>query len=65
MRIPWLAIDPRPAAVGNELRINFYRCQGADPDRKYINWRSVNCPSFHTPESFGILRLAPATGLAL
>jgi hypothetical protein len=66
MRIPWRSIDSRPAAVGNELRINFYRCQGADPGRKYINWQPVHCPSFHTPESFGILRLAaPATGLAL
>jgi hypothetical protein len=66
MRIPWLSIDSRPAAVGNELRVNFYRCQGTDPDRKYINWQPVNGSSFHTPESFGILRLAaPATGVAL
>jgi hypothetical protein len=58
MRIPWQAIDSRPAAVGNELRINFFRCQGADPDRKYVTWRPVNRASFHTPESFGILKLA-------
>jgi hypothetical protein len=66
MRIPWLAIDSRPAVVGNELRVNFYRCQGAEPERKYINWQPVNCDSFHTPESFGILRLAAhSTGVAL
>jgi len=58
MRIPWPAIDSRSPAVGNELRINFFRCQGSDPDRKYIAWRPVNRASFHTPESFGILKLA-------
>jgi hypothetical protein len=60
MRIPWEAIDNRPAAAGNELRINFYRCQGSDPDRKYITWRPVHRASFHTPESFGILKLVNA-----
>jgi hypothetical protein len=58
MRIPWPSIDSRPPEVGNELRINFYRCQGSDPDRKYITWRPVCRESFHTPEAFGILRLA-------
>lgn len=57
MRIPWQAIDRRTPAAGNELRINFYRCQGSDPDRKYITWRPVHRASFHTPESFGILKL--------
>lgn len=58
MRIPWPSIDRRSPAIGNELRINFYRCQGVGPDRKYITWRPVNCESFHTPESFGTLKLA-------
>ncbi len=58
MRIPWSSIDNRQPAAGNELRINFYRCQGSDPDRKYITWRPVRRESFHTPEAFGILRLA-------
>jgi hypothetical protein len=57
MRIPWASINSRPAAVGNELRVNFYRCQGSDPDRKYITWRPVHRARFHTPESFGILKL--------
>lgn len=57
MRIPWSSIDSRPPAAGNELRVNFYRCQGADPDRKYINWQPVQRPSFHTPERFGTLKL--------
>ena len=66
MRIPWPAIDSRPAAAGNELRINFYRCQGSHPDRKYITWQPVHRASFHTPESFGILKLgAPQPRVAL
>ena len=58
MRIPWPSICSQPPAAGNELRINFYRCQGSDPDRKYITWQPVHRKSFHTPESFGILKLA-------
>jgi hypothetical protein len=58
MRIPWPAIDSRPPAAGNELRVNFYRCQGSDPDRKYVTWRPVHRANFHTPESFGVLKLA-------
>ena len=58
MRIPWPAIDSRPPAVGNELRINFYRCQGSDPDRKFIAWQPVHRANFHTPEFFGTLTLA-------
>jgi hypothetical protein len=61
MRIPWKSIDHRTPAEGNELRINFYRCQGSDPDRKYITWRPVHRPAFHTPECFGILKLAGPT----
>ena len=58
MRIPWPAICGNSPVVGNQLRINFYRCQGADPNRKYITWQPVHRPSFHTPECFGILVLA-------
>ena len=57
MRIPWSAIAERPPFVGMELRINFFRCQGADPERKYIAWQAPGRPSFHTPEVFGTLRL--------
>ncbi len=58
MRIPWTSISSQPAAAGSQLRINFYRCQGSDPDRKYIAWQPVHCPNFHTPECFGTLLLA-------
>lgn len=57
MRIPWKAIDRRKPAAGNQLRLNLYRIEGAPPNRKYIAWRPVGNPSFHTPEKFGVLRL--------
>jgi hypothetical protein len=57
LRIPWTALDTRPAATGNRLRANFFRCQGADPERKYIAWQAPGKPSFHVPEAFGTLLL--------
>lgn len=57
MRIPYLAIDVRPAAVGNTLRINLFRCQGPSAARKYLAWQSPMSDSFHVPEKFGILKL--------
>jgi hypothetical protein len=59
MRIPWKAIAPDAAPrPGREYRLNLYRIEGADPNRKFIAWRPVNAPSFHTPSAFGMLRLA-------
>jgi hypothetical protein len=57
MRIPYSAVDDRPAAAGNVLRINFYRCQGPEPNHKEIAWQPTYNPTFHVPESFGILTL--------
>ena len=57
MRIPYAAIDTRPAAVGNTLRINLFRCQGPSATRKYIAWQATMSDSFHVPERFGILKL--------
>jgi hypothetical protein len=57
MRIPYGAIDSRPAQVGNTLRINFFRCQGAGSARKYLAWQAPMRESFHTPERFGTLKL--------
>lgn len=56
LRIPYASVDSRPAAAGNPLRINFYRIQG--PDRKAIAWRPTGKPAYHSPESFGTLRLS-------
>lgn len=57
MRIPYAAIDRRPAAAGNTLRINLFRCQGPNSGRHYIAWQAPMRESFHTPERFGILTL--------
>jgi len=58
MRIPMDKIDKRPAKVGNEMRINFYRIQAAPPNRVFVNWQPVNSDNYHTPEAFGRLRLS-------
>jgi hypothetical protein len=39
------------------MRINFYRCQGSDPNRKYVAWQATNAATFHVPEAFGRMRL--------
>ena len=60
MQIPWKAIDSRPAVAGREYRGNIYRIEGKDPKRKFLAWRPVMSPSYHTPEKFGKIRLEPA-----
>ncbi len=59
MRIPFKAIASPPPAAGQKLRINFFRCQGADPGRKYIAWQPTGEASFHVPKAFGLLELIP------
>lgn len=57
MRIPYSAIDTRPAAAGNILRINFFRCQGPTATRHFIAWQPPMSDTFHVPERFGTLTL--------
>jgi hypothetical protein len=57
MKIPFKSIDERKPANRVEMRVNFYRCQGADPGRKYIAWQPTKSETFHVPESFGRLVL--------
>jgi hypothetical protein len=57
MRIPYKAVDTRDAVAGNTLRVNFFRSQGARPNRKSIVWQPTLRPTFHVPEVFGTLRL--------
>ncbi len=57
MRIPTRSIDARPAAPGNQMRINFYRIQGPPPDRKGICWRPTGARNNHVPEAFGLIEL--------
>ena len=46
MRIPYSSVDARPAADGNTLRINFFRSQGARPNRKALTWRPTGQGTF-------------------
>ena len=55
MRIPYSAIDARPAAAGNVLRINLFRSQGPASARHQIAWQAPMSNSFHVPERFGLL----------
>ena len=57
LRIPYASIDSRPAAAGNKLRANFFRCEGQDPGRAYLTWQPTMSASFHVPEKFGLLSL--------
>ena len=57
MKIPYSAIDARPAAAGNFLRINLFRTQGPEPERRQITWQPPKTNTFHVPERFGLLRL--------
>ncbi|HZQ17523.1 MAG TPA: carbohydrate-binding family 9-like protein [Terriglobales bacterium] len=57
MEIPYSAIDTRPAAVGNTLRVNLFRSQGPGPKRHEITWQAPMADTFHTPEHFGLLEL--------
>ena len=57
MRIPFRAIDTRPAAAGNTLRINLFR-SGGPPTRPYgIAWQPTMSKTFHVPEKFGLIKL--------
>ncbi len=57
MKIPYKAVDARPPKAGLKLRANFYRIQGAPPDRKFIAWQPTGKDNYHVPESFGTLVL--------
>ncbi|HWG59104.1 MAG TPA: carbohydrate-binding family 9-like protein [Candidatus Acidoferrales bacterium] len=58
MRVPLTAVDRRPAAVGNEFRVNVYRLQHADRGRgHFLAWQPTGEWMPHHPEKFGILKL--------
>jgi hypothetical protein len=58
MRIPFSAIDTRPAAPGNTLRLNLFRSQGPPEHHHEITWQPPMNKTFHTPQRFGVIRLA-------
>jgi len=57
MRIPFAAIDSRPAAAGNTLRVNLFRSEGAPPHQQAVTWQPPMTNTFHNPERFGLIRL--------
>ncbi len=57
MKIPYKAVDARPAKAGLKLRANFYRIQGPPPDRKFVAWQPTGKANYHVPEAFGTLVL--------
>jgi hypothetical protein len=57
MQIPWRAVATHAPAVNDEFRLNLYHIEGGPVERKYVVWQITNSPSFHTPQSFGRLRL--------
>jgi hypothetical protein len=57
MRIPLAAIDARPPARGNTLRLNLFRSQGPPDQLHEITWQPPMSKSFHVPEHFGLINL--------
>lgn len=57
MRIPFSAIDKRPAAIGNTLRINLFLSEGPPSHHREIAWQATMSETFHVPERFGLIRL--------
>src|ERR1700756_2942635 len=57
MRIPFPAIDPRPPASGDTLRVNLFRSQGPPGHLHEITWQPPISKTFHVPERFGLLKL--------
>lgn len=57
LAIPMSALAPRfdPA---QPWRVNFFRCEGTEPNRFYSSWQPTGTPTpdFHVPEAFGTLR---------
>jgi alpha-galactosidase len=66
-RLEWVAelTIPMPALVprfdpAQPWRVNFFRCEGIDPNRFYGSWQPTGTPTpdFHVPGAFGTLRFA-------
>ncbi len=57
MKIPITAVDKRPAQIGNEMRVNFFRQDGAPPNRTFMAWQPPMVWSPHHPDKFGTLKL--------
>ena len=56
MKIPFKAIDARPAEKGRNFRVGLYRIAGKEP-RKYYAWSPTGQKNYHVPQAFGTLTL--------
>jgi hypothetical protein len=56
MKIPFKAIDARPAEKGRSFRAGLYRIAGKEP-RKYYAWSPTGEKNYHVPKAFGTLTL--------
>ena len=57
-RIPFASLEVKsPPKAGDELRVGFYRIEGAAPNRVYVAWRPTGATTFHVPSAFGSLVL--------
>lgn len=59
MQIPFSALSSQPPEAGTKFRINLFRCQGPTATRHYLSWQPSMSKTFHVPEHFGTLVLAP------
>jgi len=57
MRIPIKSLTEAPPVAGARWRINFFRCDRAH--QAFLAWSPTLGNSFHVPEKFGLLELAP------
>ena len=61
MKIPFTAINNnKPPAAGQTLRIGLFRCAGTRANRLILSWQPTMSMTFHSPEHFGSLLLAPS-----
>ena len=60
MRIPFSSLSSQAPTPGQRFRINLFRCQGPAATRHYLSWQPSMSKSFHVPEHFGTLVLAPS-----
>lgn len=57
MRIPFSGIDLHAPYAGQLFRANLLRSQGPPKDQHSIAWQTPMADTFHTPNSFGLLKL--------
>ena len=57
LRIPFSAIDHRPAKAGNTFRMNLFLSEEPPSNHREVTWQPPMNSTFHTPERFGLLKL--------